>query len=448
MREVVIIGGVAAGMSCAAKLLRESEDVNITVYEKGENISYGACGLPYYIGDDIIDSDKLIVKKPEDFDDKRIEIKTFHEVLKVNPEGKSIAVKDLKSEEEFNKTYDDLVIAVGASPILPPFVDLDMENVFKLRTIEDGERIKKAAIKDDVKKVIIVGGGYIGMELVESFYNLGKNVSVINRSERIMGSFDQEIRDILLEELREKNINLHLNDDVEDIIADENGRVKSVKTSEGEYEADLVVVAIGVKPSTKFLEGTGIEKLDNGAIIIDEKMKTNVESIYAAGDCATLYHSVLDELVSIPLATYANRQGRLLAEILAGKDKSFGGGIGTSAVKVLDLELSQTGLNEHQAEKSEFDFGTAFIKGKSHAGYYPGLEDLYVKIIFEKETERILGAQLVGKKGAALRIDAMALAVQNKMTLQELAYSDFAYSPPFSGTWDPVQVAANVASKK
>lgn len=448
MREVVIIGGVAAGMSCAAKLHRSADDVNITVYEKGENISYGACGLPYYIGDDIKELDSLIIKKPEDYDDERISIKIHHEVTEVKPDQKKVIVKDTESGKEFEKEYDELVITVGTSPILPPFVDLEMENVFKLRTIEDGKKIKEAALKDDVKNVIIVGGGYIGIELVESFYNLGKNVSVINRSERIMGSFDQEIREIILEELREKKVNLYLNDDVEDIIADDSGRVKSVKTSEGEYEADLVVVAIGVKPNTAFLKDTGIEMMDNGAIIIDEKMKTNLDNIYSAGDCASLYHRVLDELVNIPLATYANKEGRLLAEIIAGKDKTFKGGLGTSAIKVLDLEVSQTGLNEHQAEKSDFEFDTKFIKAKSHAGYYPGAEDLHVKIIFEKETERILGAQLVGKQGAALRINAMALAVENEMTLQELAYSDFAYAPPFSGTWDPVQVAANVASRK
>ncbi len=447
-REIVIVGGVAAGMSCASKLDREADDVNITVYEKGGVISYGACGLPYYIADYFEDSDKMIARTPEDYKDTSVDVRLYHEVVEVNPEDKTVRVKNLKDGGEFSKKYDELVIASGAAPVLPPFADSEIENLFKLRTVEDAEKIKEAAQNPDVEKVVIVGGGYIGIELVESFKRLGKEISVINRSERIMGSFDEEIRELIVEELKDKNINLHLNDDVEEIIADEEGKVSKVKTDRDEYDADLAVVVVGVAPATEFLKGTGIETLDNGAIIIDEKMKTNIDNIYSAGDCAALYHIVLDKYVHIPLATYSNRQGRLLGSILAGKDVSFPGGIGTSMVKVLDLEIAQTGLNEHQAEESGFEYETNMIKAASHTGYYPGREAVYVKLIFEKGTERLLGAQIAGKDKAALRINPLAIAIERKMTLQEIAYSDFGYAPPFSGVWDPVQIACNASSKK
>ena len=446
-REIVVIGGVAAGMSFAAKLHRSAKDVNITVYEKGSNISYGACGLPYYIGDDIKEIDELISKKPDDYDGN-IKINILHEVISIDSDKKILNVRNLFTNEEFQKKYDELIIATGSSPILPETVDFDIKNIFKLRTTEDAEQIKSVTLSEDVKNVVIVGGGYIGIELVEAFNNLGKNVSVINRSERIMGSFDEEIREIILKELNEKNINLYLKDEVVGVTKNKNGRVKSVITSQGEYQADLVVVAIGVVPNTDLAKNIGIKTLKNGAIIIDNHMKTNIDNIYAAGDCTALYNPVVDDYMYIPLGGYANKQGRALAERLSRKDISFPGGIGSSIIKVLDLEVGQTGLNENQANQYKHDYDTVFIKGRSNAGYYPGYEDLYVKLIFDKETEQILGGQIIGKKGAALRVGTLALAVQNKMTLTELAYSDLPYAPPFTGVWDPLQVAANVGSKK
>ncbi|WP_422486634.1 CoA-disulfide reductase [Gudongella sp. DL1XJH-153] len=444
-REIVIIGGVAAGMSCAAKLSREDKEANITVFEQGKHISYGACGLPYYIGDVIEDHMDLVIKEPEDYKDSNITVKIMHQALSVEPEKKSVKVINLETEEEFDKDYDKLVIATGAEPLKPPFVEDGIGNLFTLRTVEDGQMIKEAALSENVKKVVLIGAGYIGLELVESFHNLGKEISVINRSANIMKPVDQEIRDILIEELKEKNIKLDFNEEVKEITKDSDGMVKSVVTDKGEHGADLVVVAIGVVPATKFLEGTGIDTLKNGAIVTNERMETNIDNIYAAGDCATIYHRVLKKNVHIPLATYANRQGRLLAQILAGKDKSFPGGIGASVVKILDLTISATGVNEKLAKDNDLDYETVFIKGYSNAGYYPGSKPLYIKYIFDKESKILLGAQLAGEKGAEHRINALSIAIQQRMTLEEIAYSDFAYTPPFSGAWDPMQVAANVA---
>lgn len=444
-REIVIVGGVAAGMSCAAKLSREDKQANITVFEKGKHISYGACGLPYYIGDVVEDHEKLIIKKPDDFDNTNITVKTMHQVLKVDPQKRTVSVKDLENGHEFEKAYQNLVIATGAEPVTPPFVNQEINNVFTLRTIEDGQEIKKAALSDHVKKIVLIGAGYIGLELVEAFHHLGKHISIINRSDQMLKPVDQEIRDILIDYLKEKGISLNFGQEVEEIVSGDKGNVKTVRTKNKEYEADLVVVAIGVKPATKFLENTGLETLKNGAIIINDRMETNIENIYAAGDCASLYHTVIKKNVHIPLATYANRQGRLLGEILAGKDKRFPGGIGASVVKIMDLTISATGVNEKMAKENNLDYRTAFIKGYSHAGYYPGSKPLYIKYIFDRESKVLLGAQLAGEKGAEHRINTLSIAIQQGMTLEEIAYSDFAYTPPYSGAWDPLQIAANVA---
>jgi NADPH-dependent 2,4-dienoyl-CoA reductase/sulfur reductase-like enzyme len=444
-KKVIIIGGVAAGMSCAAKLSREDENAQITVYEKGQHISYGACGLPYYIGDVMDDPMKLIVKKPEDFKNTKVSVKIHHQVLKVDPDKKTVTVRKVNTDEEFVDQYDKLVIASGAEPVMPPFAQEKIRNVFTLRTVEDGEVIKATALSDDIKKVVLIGAGYIGLELVESFYNLKKDITLVNRSSNIMKPVDQEIRDLLIEELKEKNIGLHFNNEVKEITKDSTGKVKSVLTDNGEFEADLVVIAIGVAPATAFVKDLGFETLDNGAIITNNKMETNLPDIYAIGDCGTIYHRVLKKHVNIPLATYANKQGRRLGEILAGKDKTFPGGIGTSIVKILDLTISATGINETQAKENKFNYNTQFIKSYSHAGYFPDSTDLYIKLIFDKETKILLGGQVTGKKGAKHRINALAIAIQNEMTLDEFAYSDFAYTPTQSGPWDPTQIAANVA---
>ncbi|NBG88381.1 CoA-disulfide reductase [Isachenkonia alkalipeptolytica] len=444
-KEVVIIGGVAAGMSCAAKLQREDPETRITIFEKGPHISYGACGLPYYIGDLIKDPGKLIVRTPEDFKEKRVDVHIHHQVLQVHPSKKTVTVKDLDKNETFEKSYDTLLISTGAAPITPKFMEEAPKNVFTLRDIPDGKRIKEAALLSEVKNIVIVGGGYIGLELVESFHSLGKNVTLINRSGKIMKTYDEEIREILLDELEDKNINLHLSDNVEGFKSNAHGYVTHVVTDQKAYEADLVVMAIGVAPGTKFLENTGIQTLENGAIITNNRMETNLKDVYAAGDCASVHHKLLDMPVHIPLATHASKQGRILAEILAGKDKTFPGALGTSVVKILDLTLAQTGLNEKQARDHGYNFQSNFIKAPHRAGYYPDNSPVYIKYIFDKDSKVLLGAQLAGTKGVAHRINTLVLAIDQGLTLEDILLSDFAYAPPFSGTWDALQVAAKAS---
>ncbi len=444
-KEVVIIGGVAAGMSCAAKLQRESSDTNITVYEMGPDISYGACGLPYLIGGVIKDPKDLVLRTPEDFREKGMEVQTHHEVQRVDPSSKTVTVKSLKENRTFEKSYDSLVIATGAAPIAPGFMKDAPRNVFTLRDVADGRRIKEAAKDSTVKDVVIVGGGYIGLELVESFHNLGKNVTLLNRSEKIMKTYDEEIREVLFEELEKKNISLHLSDDVEGFISSDDDYVTHVKTDRRSYPADLVVMAIGVAPSTKFLEDTGIETLKNGAILVNNRMETNIEDIYAAGDCATVHHKLLNKPVHIPLATHASKQGRILAENLSGKDKRYPGALGTSVVKILDLTLAQTGLNEQQVKEHDFNYQTSFIKTSHRAGYYPDNSPIYLKYIFDKDTQVLLGAQLIGSEGVAHRINTLVIAIDKGLTLEDITLSDLAYAPPFSATWDALQVASKAS---
>ena len=442
-KEIVIVGGVAAGMSAASKLRREDKDVNITVYEKGNIVSYGACGLPYFISDKIKESKSLIVKNPKDFEKNNITVKTEHEVKNLDADNKNLLIEDLKSNNTFEKEYDQLVITTGASPVLPNIKGKELDGIYTLRDVNDGEKIKKEALDDNIKNVAIIGAGYIGLELCESFIEQGKNVKLINRSDKIMKTYDDELRELLLEELENKGVKMHLSDEIKAFNG--NKKVQSIKTDKDTYEADLVIVSIGVKPNSEFIKNTDIKTLKNGAIIVDKKMKTNIDDVYAAGDVATVYHKVLKENRHIPLATYANKQGKLLGEILAGKDTYFEGGIGTSIVKVMDITLAQTGINENDAKSYGIDYKTTFIKTGNHAGYYPGNTPVYIKYIYDKNSKILLGAQLAGKSGVANRINVLSLAIDKKMTTEEIAYSDFSYAPPFSGVWDALQVAASAS---
>lgn len=444
-KEVVIVGGVAAGMSAASKLKRTNKDVRITVFEADEIVSYGACGLPYYVSGLIENREDLIARTPEAFREKDIHVKTKHRVEKVFPEKKTVIVNDLSKNQKFEKKYDALVVATGASPILPPFEGIDKKGIFPLRTIPDADAIKEALKDDSIQNVAIVGAGYIGMEMLESMIELGKKVRLINRSHDIMKPYDEEIREILLEGLKKYNVQMTLGEEVEAFGGQE--QVDSVKTNRNTYETDMVIFAIGVKPNSEILEGTGVKRLKNGAIVVDEKMQTNLPDVYSAGDCSAVYHKLLKKHVHIPLGTHANKQGKILGENLGGGDKSFPGVLGTSVVKILDMTLARTGLSEKEAQESDFDFETAYVEAKSHAGYYPEATPIGIKFVFEKRSKRLLGSQMIGKKGVALRIDVMAMAIEAKMSLEDIALMDLCYAPPFAGVWDAVQVAANVADK-
>lgn len=441
MMKVIVIGGVAAGMSAASKLKRIEPESEIVVFEKGGYVSYGACGLPYYISGENDDHTKMIARTKEQFHEMGIAVHLHHEITRIAPKRKQVLVKNLEDGHVFIENYDKLMIATGTNAIIPPFDGMNLENIHVLKTMEDGMRLKEKVQAEHVRNVVIVGGGYIGLEVADAAYKLGKQVRVIERGDHILAPFDQEITDIALRHLEEKGVSVHLSESVEKFSGMEH--VEQVITDQGAYDADLVILSIGVRPATDFLKGSDIALAENGAIIVDREMRTNLEDIYAAGDCAEVYHFVKEENAYLPLGTNANKCGRIAGENIAGSRRKYIGTLGSAALKLLDLEMARTGLSEHEAENLAIDYTTAFIESSNHPKYYPGQTPLWIKIIAEKRTKRILGAQAIGEAGAVLRIDMFAIAIQNKMSADELGMTDLCYAPPFAGVWDAVHIASN-----
>lgn len=445
-KKVIIIGGVASGMSAASKAKRMNKELEITVYEMTDAISWGACGLPYYVGDFYQDANTMVARTYEEFQKEGIVVKTKHKVEKVDFDSKKVFVRNLENNDLFEDNYDDLVISTGASSRTPDIKNINAENVFHLKTFDDGLRLKKEIMKKENENIIIIGAGYIGVEVVEAASKLGKNIRIFQHSERILkATFDKEVTDILEEHIREhKNVDLHLNENALEIMTFEN-KVIGLKTDKKEYAANLIVVSTGVIPNTEFLNGTKIEKISNGAIIIDRYGRTNIPNVYSAGDCATVHHSVLDKNVYIPLATTANKIGRIIGENIAGANKKFIGTLGSAAIKVLDMEAARTGITEKEAQDNNIVYKTVFVEGVNHSDYYPGQEEVWIKLIYSPETRILLGAQVVGKRDAVLRLNSLAVAIQNKMTVEQIGNMDFCYAPPFATTWDIMNIAANVA---
>lgn len=449
MKKIIIIGGVAAGMSAAAKAKRLNPELEIVVYEKTDIVSWGACGLPYYVGDFYQDPNIMIAREPEQFAKDGIVVKSLHEVVDIDITKKMVTVLNKGTGEEFKDNYDEVIITTGASAVKPNIKNIDAENIFNLKDFRDGIELKEAMLREENKKIIIIGAGYIGLEAGEAARHLDKEVKIIQLSSRVLpGSFDKEITDLMEEELNNtEKLDLHLNESVEEFIV-KDGKVAGVKTNKGEYPADIVIVAIGVKPNTEFLKDKGFEMLRNGALIIDGKGRTNVEGVYAAGDCASVYHKVRKDNVYIPLATTSNKIGRVVGEHLAGVEIEFAGTLGSAAIKVMNLEAGRTGITEEEAKELNIPYGSVFIEDVNQAGYYPGQEDLFAKLIFHKETREILGGQLIGKKGAVLRVDVLAAAIDKHMTIDELGMLDLCYAPPFALTWDTLNTLGNVAKSK
>jgi NADPH-dependent 2,4-dienoyl-CoA reductase/sulfur reductase-like enzyme len=442
--KIVIIGGIAAGMSAAAKARRVDKTAEIVVYEMGDIISFGACGLPYFVGDFFQNPNWMIARKVQRMQDEGVDVKIQHQVLSVNGERKSLEVKNLKTQEVFKATYDKLMIATGANVILPPFENIELENIFTLSKMDDGKRLKEIAMSNDIKDVTIIGAGFIGVEVVEAMKKLGKHVRLIQRGDRVFNRiFDERITELMHQEFLDHDVELVLNEGVQGFEGD--GKVQAIKTDKGSYATDLVVIATGFKPNTSFLEGTGIEMINNGAIVVNKQGETNIKDIYAAGDCATVPHMIDNANVYIPLATGANKLGRVVGENMAGVKSEYPGSLGSACVKVMDYEAAVTGLNEEQAKARGIECSSVFIKDKNQAGYYPNQQDIYIKLVYEKDSKVIIGGETLGKNGAGLRIDVVAMAIRAKMTTAELGMMDFCYSPPISKTWDALNVAGNIA---
>ncbi|MFR5266702.1 CoA-disulfide reductase [Clostridium sp.] len=441
--RVIIIGGTAAGMSAAAKLRRVNRDVEIVVYEKRDYVSFGACGLPYYVGNFFESTNNMIARTKEQTIASGIDVLTQHEVVDIDINTKKIVAKNLLTGKEINDNYDKLMIATGASPIIPKIKNINLKNVFTLHSMEDGIALKKAMEDPELKKVAIIGAGFIGIEIVEAAKQYGKEIHVFQREDRILNiPFDKEVTDLLEAELLNHNVTLSLSSTVTELKGIE--KVEGVVVGNDIFEADIVVLAVGVKPNTEFLANTGIEMNKNGAIIVNNKGETSIEDIYAAGDCATVPH-MLQENSYIPLATSANKLGRIVGENLGGLNSTHQLTLGSSCIKVLDMEAGRTGLSEEDAKKLGINYSTKFISDMNQTDYYPGQEKIYVKVIYDKVSKVLLGGQVVGKKDAVQRVNVVATAIYNKMTTTELGMLDLCYAPPFARTWDVLNVVGNVS---
>lgn len=441
--RVIIVGAVAAGMSAAAKLKRVQPNYEVIVYEKTDVVSFGACGLPYFVGGFFDDPNSMVARSAEKFRETGIDLNTFHEIVNVDVTNKKVTVKNIETNVEFEDSYDKLMIASGASSIIPPIKNVQLENVSTLKGMEDGIKVKELFNREENKNIVIIGAGFIGLEAVEAAKKLGKNVTVFQSGNRILEQvFDKEITDVLEEEIRKHDVDLRLEELVSELIGQ--NKVEKVITNKGQVDADVVIIATGVRPNTSFLKDSGIEMLPNGAIIVDEFGKTSIEDIYAAGDCATIQNIVTGKDAYIPLATGANKLGRIVGENLAGANNSFQGSLGSSCLKVMNMEAGSTGITEIQAQKLGLDVKVKFISDFNQTNYYPGRNKIYVKLVYDAKTKVILGGQVAGYKDAVQRTNVIATAIFAKLTTDQLGMLDLCYAPPFARTWDVLNVAGNV----
>ena len=442
--KVIIIGGIAAGMSAAAKLKRMSPNDEVIVYEKGDIVSFGACGLPYYAGGFFDDSNEMIARTAEEFRKTGINLFTNHEVLEVDFDNKKLRVKDLIQNMIIEERYDKLMIASGASSIIPPIKGIDSENVLTLKSMDDGNKLRALMENENLKRVTVIGAGFIGVEAVEAAKKRGKEVTVVQLQDRILAEvFDEEITNLLEEEIRKHDVNLLLDETVMEITTA--GKATNIKTNKREFETDIVIVATGFRPNTAFVKNEKLEMLKNGAIVVDKYGRTSIEDVYAAGDCATINSVITNKPVYVPLATGANKLGRIVGENLAGANNEFQGSLASSCIKVMDMEAARTGLSEKEVKALGFDYKTKFITDMNHTSYYPGQTKIYVKLIYDAHTKVIYGGQVAGYKDAVQRCNVIATCIFAKMTTAQLGMLDLSYAPQFSRTWDVLNVAGNVS---
>ena len=447
--RIVVIGGVAAGMTAASRARRLNSNTEILVFEKSGNVSYGSCGLPYFVSDVIKSHENLVVYDSKFFKEKRnIDVFLRHEVVAIQPENLTILVKNLNTNEEKKYQYDKLLISTGARALAPPIKGIDLGGVFTVRILEVGVAIKNYIRKNSPKKALIVGAGYIGLEMSESIIASGLKVTIVERMPNILGTMDDEINEIVEKELNAKGVILLKSTSVTEFIG-EGEQVKKAILDNGEtLDVDIVIIGTGIKPNSELAKEAGIELGQTRAIKVNERMETNIPNIFSAGDCVEAYHQVLEKPVYIPLGTTANKQGKVAGENIAGGNAAFNGIIGTALFKCFELEIARTGITEKEAKSEGLDYISNMIDQGSRAGYYPGGSKIRIKLIANKSTGRILGAEMVGKEGVSKRIDVFAAVIAAKMTVDDFSNLDLSYAPPFAPVWDPNLIAANELKKK
>ncbi len=440
--HVVIIGAQASGLSCASKLKRLNPNIKISVFEKLNTISLGACGLPYYVGDFFDKSEMLFARVPSDFKDSGIDIKLNSLVTNVDFDKKSIMVKDLITKQFHEVSYDKLVIGTGASSFVPPIENISNSKVYYLKDYQDGVLLKEELTKVKNQRISIIGGGFIGLELVEACLNLGKEVHIFQRNPHFLNQvYDPELANLILEELEDKGVKCHLNTNV--LSLEEVANHISVVSEAGEVISDLVVVAVGLKPNTNIVRDK-LELLANGAIKINEYGETSIPDVYACGDCASVKFKVDYNDIYVPLGTTANKLGRVIAHNILGDNKTYYS-LQSSCLKVLDKAFASVGINEKYAIKHNYNYATKILDSTIQASFYPPIDRIVIKLIYDKDTKVILGAQMCSTQQCIDKIDTLALAISQKLTTEELGMLDFAYSPPYSHVWTNLNVIGNIS---
>ncbi len=439
--KVVIVGGVAGGATATARLRRLDEQAEIVVFERSGYVSYANCGLPYYIGGVIEDPGDLTLQTPESFFSRfRVDMRVRHEVTALHPDRKTVSVKNLETGEIFEEEYDKLLLSPGAKPTQPRLPGTNLEKLFTLRTVEDTFRIKDYIQKNHPRSAVLAGGGFISLELAENLRELGIEVTIVQRPMQLMNPFDPDMAAFIHGEVRQHGIRLALGRTVEGF-AERGGGVDVLLKDAAPLHADMVALAIGVTPDTALAKDAGLELGLKGSIVVNDRMETSVPDIYAVGDAVQVKHYVTRQDAVISLAGPANKQGRIAADNICGGDSRYLGSQGSSVIKVFDLTAASTGINETNAKKAGLDADAVILSPMSHAGYYPGGRLMTMKVVFEKETYRLLGAQIVGYEGVDKRIDVLAAAIHARLTATELKDLDLAYAPPYSSAKDPVNMA-------
>lgn len=442
--KVVIIGGVAGGATAAARIRRLDEQAEIIVFERSGFISYANCGLPYYIGGTIEDEKDLTLQTPDSFWKRfRVKMVVHHEVISIHPESKSVTVKNLETGTVFTERYDKLLLSPGAKPIKPNLDGVDSDKIFTLRTVEDTLKIKNYTNAHQPESAVIVGGGFIGIEVAENLRNLGINVTLVEAAEQLMNPFDGDMASFIHAEMRKNGINLMLNTMVEGFSETDHGIDVKIKNASA-IHTDMVVMAIGVLPETTLAKEAGLELGIKGSIVVNHRMETSVPDIYAVGDAVQIRNFVTDTDTLLSLAGPANKQGRIAADNICGGDSHYTGGQGSSVIKIFDMTAAATGISEKTAKALGIAADKVILSPMSHAGYYPGGKVMTLKVLFEKDTYRLLGAQIAGFEGVDKRIDVLATAIRAGMKAYELTELDLAYAPPYSSAKDPVNMAGYI----
>ena len=438
--KVVIVGGVAGGATAAARIRRLDEHAEIVVFEKSGYVSYANCGLPYYIGGEIEDKRELTLQTPESFYARfRVDMRVHHEVIAVDVKAKTVKVRNLASGEVFSESYDKLILSTGARPIKPNFEGIDNERIFTLRTVEDTLRIKQFTEDKRPESAVVVGGGFIGIEVAENLRRLGMDVTLVEAAPQVMAPFDGDMAALIHAEMVRNGVKLMLGTMVEGFTA-EGGVTVRLKDREPQT-ADMAVLAIGVAPDTTLARDAGLELGIKGSIVVDDRMQTSAPEVYAVGDAVQIKNFVTGKEGLISLAGPANKQGRIAADNVCGRDSRYTGGQGSSVIKIFGLTAACTGINERTAKSLGLDCDKVVLSPMSHAGYYPGGSVMTMKVLFERGTCRILGAQIIGRDGVDKRIDVIATAIRAGLKATELTELDLAYAPPYSSAKDPVNMA-------